>query len=74
MNKNLNTDWLFLTKEAAKNHDADNTTSTSKKHKHSSALVAASRARSAVEHVDPHRLSSLSSNFKTTGTNVSYEE
>jgi hypothetical protein len=44
------------------------------KHKHSSALVAASKGRSAMEHVDPHRSSGLSSDFRSTGTNVSYEE
>lgn len=43
------------------------------KKKHSSALVAASKARSAVNHVDAHKISGLSSSFAHTGTNVSYE-
>ena len=76
MNENLNTGSLPLQEETAKTLEVNNTETTrkSKAHKHSSALVAASKARSAVDHVDPHRISGLSSSFRAAGTNVSYEE
>ena len=43
-----------------------------KKKKHSSALVAASKARSAVSQVDAH--SYRDADFPQTGTNLSYRE
>jgi hypothetical protein len=76
MNENFRAATSLLKEETAKSEDVNNqeTTTKLKAHKHSSALVAASKGRSAVDHVDPHRLSSLSSNFRATGTNISYEE